>query len=99
MVFVHGFPELAYSWRNQLRSYPAAGLRAIAPDMRGYGLTDRPADVAGYAIPNLCADLVGLLDAPRHRARPSFCGHDWGGARRCGRCPGSTPTGSSASSA
>ena len=63
VVFVHGFPELAYSWRNQFQSYPAAGLRAIAPDMRGYGLTDRPTDVAGYAISNLCADLLGLLDA------------------------------------
>ena len=79
VVFVHGFPELAYSWRNQMRSYPAAGLRAIAPDMRGYGLTDRPADVAGYAIPNLCADLVGLLDA-LDVERALFCGHDWGGA-------------------
>ena len=79
VVFAHGFPELAYSWRNQLRSYPAAGLRAIAPDMRGYGLTDRPADVAGYAIPNLCADLMGLLDALEIE-RALFCGHDWGGA-------------------
>ena len=76
---MHGFPELAYSWRNQLRSYPAAGLRAIAPDMRGYGLTDRPAQVAGYAIPSLCADLVGLLDA-LDIERALFCGHDWGGA-------------------
>ena len=79
VVFVHGFPELAYSWRNQFRSYPAAGLRAIAPDMRGYGLTDRPEDVDGYAIPNLCADLVGLLDA-LDIEQALFCGHDWGGA-------------------
>ena len=79
VVFVHGFPELAYSWRNQMGSYPAAGLRAIAPDMRGYGLTDQPADVAGYAIPSLCADLVGLLDA-LDIERAIFCGHDWGGA-------------------
>ena len=47
--------------------------------MRGYGLTDRPADVAGYAIPNLCADLIGLLDA-LDIERAIFCGHDWGGA-------------------
>jgi pimeloyl-ACP methyl ester carboxylesterase len=79
VVFVHGFPELAYSWRNQLRSYPAAGLRAIAPDMRGYGLTDQPAEVASYSIPNLCGDLVGLLDA-LEIDRALFCGHDWGGA-------------------
>jgi pimeloyl-ACP methyl ester carboxylesterase len=79
VVFVHGFPELAYSWRNQLRSYPAAGLRAIAPDMRGYGLTDRTVEVDGYAIPSLCADLAGLLDALGIE-RALFCGHDWGGA-------------------
>ena len=79
VVFVHGFPELAYSWRNQMRSYPAAGLRAIAPDMRGYGLSDQPADVASYTIPNLCADLAGLLDALEIE-RAIFCGHDWGGA-------------------
>ena len=78
VVFVHGFPELAFSWRHQLRSYPAAGLRAIAPDMRGYGLTDRPSDVGGYAISNLCADLLGLLDA-LDIERAVFCGHDWGG--------------------
>ena len=78
VVFVHGFPELAYSWRNQLRSFPAAGLRAIAPDMRGYGLTDRPTDVESYAIPSICADLVGLLDA-FEIDRAIFCGHDWGG--------------------
>ena len=78
VVFVHGFPELAFSWRNQFRSYPAAGLRAIAPDMRGYGLTDRPPDVTGYAISNLCADLLGLLDA-LDIERAVFCGHDWGG--------------------
>jgi microsomal epoxide hydrolase/non-specific protein-tyrosine kinase len=78
VVFVHGFPELAYSWRNQFRSYPAAGTRAIAPDMRGYGLTDRPTDVDSYAIPNICADLVGLLDA-LEIDQALFCGHDWGG--------------------
>ena len=78
VVFVHGFPELAFSWRNQFRSFPAAGFRAIAPDMRGYGLTDHPSDVDGYAIPNICADLVGLLDAFEIE-RALFCGHDWGG--------------------
>ena len=78
VVFVHGFPELAFSWRNQLRAYPAAGLRAIAPDMRGYGLTDRPTDAAQYRTRNLCADLVGLLDA-LEIDRAVFCGHDWGG--------------------
>ena len=78
VVFLHGFPELAYSWRHQLPAYAAAGLRAIAPDMRGYGLTDRPADPATYDAATLCADLVGLLDALEIE-RAVFCGHDWGG--------------------
>ena len=78
VVFVHGFPELAFSWRHQLRAFPGAGLRAIAPDMRGYGLTDQTSDAAGYTTTNLCADLVGLLDALEIE-RAIFCGHDWGG--------------------
>ena len=81
-----------------MRSYPAAGLRAIAPDMRGYGLTDRPADVAGYAIPNLCADLVGLLDA-LDIERALFCGHDWGRGGGVGDAAALPRPGRSASSA
>ncbi len=78
VVFVHGFPELAFSWRHQMRAYPEAGLRAIAPDMRGYGLTDQTPDAVDYTPVNLCADLVGLLDA-LEIDRAIFCGHDWGG--------------------
>ena len=78
VVFAHGFPELAYSWRHQLSAFATAGLRAIAPDMRGYGLTDRPAAVEAYIVSELCADLVGLLDALAID-RAVFCGHDWGG--------------------
>jgi len=53
VVFCHGFPELAYSWRHQVPAVAAAGFRAIAPDQRGYGGTDRPADVAsaGRSVP------------------------------------------------
>jgi pimeloyl-ACP methyl ester carboxylesterase len=78
VVFCHGFPELAFSWRNQLRAFEAAGRRAIAPDQRGYGLTDRPGPVESYDLENLTADLVGLLD---HLGveKAVFCGHDWGG--------------------
>ena len=78
VVFAHGFPELAYSWRHQLRAFPGAGLRAIAPDMRGYGLTERTPDPADYTPVNICRDLVGLLDALEIE-RAIFCGHDWGG--------------------
>ena len=78
LVFCHGFPELAFSWRHQLRAFAAAGRRAIAPDQRGYGLTDRPEAVEVYDMEHLCADLVGLLDA-KGIDRAVFCGHDWGG--------------------
>jgi hypothetical protein len=58
VVFCHGFPELAYSWRHQLPALAKAGYHAIAADQRGYGLTDRPNDVDAYTIVHLCNDLV-----------------------------------------
>jgi pimeloyl-ACP methyl ester carboxylesterase len=78
LVLCHGFPELAYSWRHQLPALAGAGYQAIAPDQRGYGLTERPAAVDAYTIVHLCNDLVGLLDA-KGIERAVFCGHDWGG--------------------
>jgi pimeloyl-ACP methyl ester carboxylesterase len=79
VLFSHGFPELAYSWRHQLAALGRAGYRAIAPDQRGYGLSERPEKVEAYDIVNLTGDLVGLLDAFGIE-RAVFCGHDWGGA-------------------
>src|SRR2546428_770319 len=64
VVLCHGFPEIAYSWRHQMPALAAAGFRAIAPDQRGYGETDRPAAVRDYDIHHLTPDLVGLLDPP-----------------------------------
>jgi pimeloyl-ACP methyl ester carboxylesterase len=78
VVFSHGFPELAYSWRHQLPALAAAGFRAIALDQRGYGASDRPEAVEAYDIARLTGDLVGLLDA-LGLERAVFCGHDWGG--------------------
>jgi pimeloyl-ACP methyl ester carboxylesterase len=78
VVLCHGFPELAYSWRHQVPALAAAGFRAIAPDQRGYGDTERPTDVGAYDIHHLTADLVGLLDALEIE-RAVFAGHDWGG--------------------
>lgn len=78
VVFCHGFPELAYSWRHQLPATAAAGFRAIAPDMRGYGGSSRPDAVEAYDLMSLCGDLVGLLDA-LDVDRAVFVGHDWGG--------------------
>jgi pimeloyl-ACP methyl ester carboxylesterase len=78
VVFSHGFPELAYSWRHQLPALAAAGFRAIAVDQRGYGASDRPEAVAAYDIAQLTGDLVGVLDA-LGLEKAVFCGHDWGG--------------------
>ena len=77
VVFVHGFPELAYSWRHQLPAIAAAGHHAIAPDMRGYGRSSRPAAVEDYDIVHLTDDLLGILD-DLGEERAVFVGHDWG---------------------
>jgi len=77
VVLLHGFPELAYSWRYQLPALAGAGFRAIAPDLRGYGLTGGPDDVAAYGLDTLVADVGGLLDA-LDLETATFVGHDWG---------------------
>ncbi len=77
VILLHGFPELAFSWRHQLPALATAGYRAIAPDQRGYGATDKPGSVSDYMIQDLIADLSGLLDA-LSLERALFIGHDWG---------------------
>jgi len=78
VVLCHGWPEMAFSWRHQIKALAAAGIRVIAPDQRGYGATDRPLAVEAYDLEQLTADLVGLLDHLRID-RAVFVGHDWGG--------------------
>ena len=78
LIFCHGFPELAFSWRHQLAACEAAGVWAIAPDQRGYGLTERPEAVTDYDMEHLTGDLIGLLDH-LGAAKGVFVGHDWGG--------------------
>ncbi|EXB56095.1 Epoxide hydrolase 2 [Morus notabilis] len=63
VLFLHGFPELWYSWRHQISALSSLGYRAVAPDLRGYGDTDAPADVASYTCLHVVGDLVGLVDA------------------------------------
>jgi len=77
VLFLHGFPELAYSWRHQLPALAAAGNRAIAPDLRGYGRTGGPDDVLAYGIDSLIGDISGLLDALGLETA-TIAGHDWG---------------------
>ena len=76
-VLLHGFPEGAESWSMQVDALAKAGALAVAPDMRGYGLTDAPDRVEDYAMTNLVADVAGLVEA-FGRDRAHIAGHDWG---------------------
>ena len=78
IVFVHGWPELSYSWKHQMNAVAEAGYRAIAPDLRGFGASDAPQDKSLYDIRHLTNDLVAVLDALEIE-KAVFCGHDWGG--------------------
>jgi pimeloyl-ACP methyl ester carboxylesterase len=78
VVMCHGFPELAFSWRHQMAALAEAGFRAIAPDQRGYGASDRPAPIEDYHLVHLAGDMVALLDALEIE-KAVFAGHDWGG--------------------
>jgi pimeloyl-ACP methyl ester carboxylesterase len=78
IVLCHGFPELAFSWRHQVRDLAARGFHVIAPDQRGYGVTDAPREVTDYDLDHLVGDLIGMLDA-EGLEKAVFCGHDWGG--------------------
>ncbi|MBC3841368.1 alpha/beta hydrolase [Streptacidiphilus sp. 4-A2] len=79
VLLVHGFPESWYSWRHQLPVLAAAGYRAVAVDVRGYGRSSRPADPAEYRMPDLVADAVAVVHALGERTAV-VVGHDWGSA-------------------
>jgi pimeloyl-ACP methyl ester carboxylesterase len=79
VLLVHGFPDSSHLWRHQVAALTAAGLRAIAPDMRGFGASERPDAVEDYRLSRAVGDLVAILDALEiERAR--VVGHDWGAA-------------------
>ena len=77
VVLLHGFPELAHSWRHQLGALAEAGYRAVAPDMRGYGDSPAPDEIAAYDIFELCGDVDRLLDRIGAE-QAAIVGHDWG---------------------
>jgi epoxide hydrolase A/B len=79
VVLCHGFPELWYSWRHQLKALAEAGYHVVAPDQRGYGKTDRPEAVELYDVLQLSGDIVGLVDALGETGAV-IVGHDWGSA-------------------
>ena len=77
VLLVHGFPELAYSWRHQMPALAAAGYRAVAIEQRGYGRSSKYWDPEAYRIDHLAADLVGVI-AALGESQAVIVGHDWG---------------------
>jgi pimeloyl-ACP methyl ester carboxylesterase len=83
VLLLHGFPELAYSWRKVMPSIAAAGFHVIAPDLRGYGRTtgwddDYDGDLGAFRLLNYVGDAVGLMSAFGYRSVAALCGHDFG---------------------
>ena len=78
VILLHGFPEFWWSWRQQIGPLAAAGFRVVAPDGRGYNLSDRPPGLDAYRLDRLAADVLALADALGF-ARFRLVGHDWGG--------------------
>ena len=83
LLLLHGFPELAYSWRKVMPVLAEAGYHVIAPDQRGYGRTtgwdpDYDGDLASFRLPNLVRDALGLVHAFGYRAIDAVIGHDFG---------------------
>lgn len=77
VVLLHGFPDSHLLWRHQVAALAAAGHRVVAPDLRGFGESDRPAEVDAYRMARLVGDVAGLLSALRIE-RAGVVGHDWG---------------------
>ena len=78
LVLLHGWPELAFSWRHQIKAFAQAGRRVIAPDQRGYGATPGPEAVEAYDLEHLTGDIAHLLDHLKID-KAIIVGHDWGG--------------------
>jgi pimeloyl-ACP methyl ester carboxylesterase len=78
VIFVHGFPEGWYSWRHQIKALSVAGYRVAAPDVRGYGGSDRPHPVEAYDMESLTGDIAGLAHALSPGEKAVVIGHDWG---------------------
>jgi pimeloyl-ACP methyl ester carboxylesterase len=78
VLMVHGFPESWFSWRHQIPAIAGAGFTAAAMDVRGYGGSDKPREVAAYSMENLTADVAGVADALQPGEPTVLIGHDWG---------------------
>jgi epoxide hydrolase 4 len=78
VVLLHGFPEFWFGWRLQIAELAAAGFRVVAPDMRGYNLSSRPAGVRAYGAVKVADDITGLIRKLGYDSA-MLVGHDWGG--------------------
>lgn len=78
VLFLHGFPELWYSWRHQILAFSSLGYRAVAPDLRGYGDTDAPSSISSYSIFHLVGDVVALVEEDLGIDQVFLVAHDWG---------------------
>ncbi len=79
ILLLHGFPEFWYGWHNQIPFLAEQGYRVIAPDQRGYNLSDKPEGVDAYSLDKLAGDVVGLMDTLGYE-QVNLVGHDWGAA-------------------
>jgi pimeloyl-ACP methyl ester carboxylesterase len=79
VVLLHGFPDSGRLWRHQVPALAGAGFQVIVPDLRGYGRSDKPADVGAYSISLLAGDVLAIL-ADLKISRAHLVGHDWGAA-------------------
>lgn len=78
ILFLHGFPEFWYAWKDQLAAF-STDHQAVAADLRGYNLSGKSEEVANYAMPNLVGDVKALLDHLSPGKPAVLVGHDWGG--------------------
>lgn len=78
VVLLHGFPEFWYSWRHQIPALAESGYRVVAPDMRGYNLSDKPRGIGNYTLDRLATDVVELIVSLGEQSA-RVVGHDWGG--------------------
>ncbi len=77
VLLCHGWPELSYSWRHQMPALAAAGYHVVAPDMRGFGRSEAPADISAFTIFDVVGDMVALVGMLGER-QAVIIGHDWG---------------------
>ena len=77
LFFIHGWPESFYSWRHQINFFSKLGYKVIVPDIRGYGSSDKPENIADYSMKKITTDLIGILDYLGEN-KAHIVGHDWG---------------------